>query len=96
MLSILGALGWSAFAVAIVPTVAIGFNWKRATALACNLAIVTGIGLIFALKVFNIELPFGFHGGAFSLLVSLTVFYVISMASAPQKISEDIATVMDL
>ena len=96
LVAILGALGWSAFAVAIVPTVAIGFNWKRATALACNLAIFTGIGLIFALKIFNIELPFGFHGGAFSLLVSLTVFYVVSMASAPQKISEDIATVMDL
>ncbi len=96
LVALLGAFGWSTFAAAIVPTVAIGFNWKRATPLACNVAIVSSLLLNFSLKLFEIELPHGFHGGAFSLLVSLTLFYVISVLSPPQPIASDIEAIMDL
>ena len=96
LVALLGAFGWSTFAAAIVPTVAIGFNWKRATALACNLAIVSSLLLNFSLKLFEIELPHGFHGGAFSLLVSLTLFFGVSLLLQPRTIAADVEAVMDL
>lgn len=96
LVALLGAFGWGTFAAAIVPTAAIGFNWKRATPLACNLAIVSSLLINFGLELFQIELPYGFHGGAFALLVSLTIFYVVSMATPQQPIAADIEAVMDL
>ena len=96
LVAILGAFGWSTFAAAIVPTVAIGFNWKRATPLACNVAIVTSLLMNFGLKLFGIELPHGFHGGALSLLVSLSLFFLISMLSQPKPIAADVEAAMDL
>ncbi|MDG2129756.1 MAG: hypothetical protein P8K08_17275 [Fuerstiella sp.] len=96
LVALLGAFGWSTFAAAIVPTVAIGFNWKRATPLACNIAIVSGLLINFGLKLFDIHLPHEFHGGALSLMVSLTLFFVVSMLSAPKPIAPDIESVMDL
>ena len=96
LVALMGAFGWATFAAAIVPTVAIGFNWKRATPLACNVAIVTSLLLNFALRLMNVQLPHGFHGGAFSLLVSLTLFFVISMATPPRPIAEDVEQAMEL
>ena len=68
----------------------------RATPLACNVAIVTSLILNFSLKLFEIELPHGFHGGAFSLLVSLTLFFVVSLLSPPKLIASDVEAIMDL
>lgn len=96
LVALLGAFGWSTFAAAIVPTVAIGFNWKRATALACNLAILTGLVLNFTLELFKITLPYRFHGGALSILASLAVFYVVSLVSPRPEIDSDIEAVIDL
>ena len=96
LVALLGAFGWGTFAAAIVPTAAIGFNWKRATPRACNLAICASLLINFGLELFKIELPYGFHGGAFALLVSLTIFYVVSVATPQRPIAPDIDAVMDL
>ena len=96
LVALLGAFGWSTFAAAIVPTVAIGFNWKRATSLACNVAIVSSLLMNFGLKLFEIQLPHGFHSGALSLLVSLTLFFLVSLISPRESIAADIEEVMDL
>jgi SSS family transporter len=96
LVALLGAFGWGTFAAAIVPTVAIGFNWKRATPLACNIAIVSSLLINFSLEMFEIELPHGFHGGAFSLLVSLTLFFIISIAQRQRPIATDVEAAMDL
>lgn len=96
LVALLGAFGWSTFAAAIVPTVAIGFNWKRATPLACNVAIIASLLINFVLKLFEIQLPHRFHGGALSLLVSLTLFFVISLSTPQQALDEDIDAAMDL
>ena len=96
LVALLGAFGWGTFAAAIVPTVAIGFNWKRATPLACNVAILSSLGINFVLRLFNVTLPFNFNGGALSMLVSLTLFFVISILSERQKIDPDIDAAMDL
>jgi len=94
--ALLGAFGWGTFAAALVPAVAIGFNWKRATATAANVAILASLVINFSIQVFSLPVPFGIDGGALSLLVSLTLFFAISLASKPPKIDRDIAAVMDM
>lgn len=100
LVAILGAFGWGTFAAALVPVVAIGFNWKRATAAAANTAIVAGLvinlGVKLADKIWSVKLPYGFDGGALALLVSLTLFFGISLLSKPPKLDEDVEAVMDL
>jgi len=96
LVALLGAFGWGTFAAAIVPTVAIGFNWKRATPLAACVAIAASLSVNFFVKFFQIKLPHDIDGGAFALLISLTLFFAISLASSPKPLDPDIEAVMDL
>ena len=41
-------------------------------------------------------IPFGIHEGAVALIVSLTLFFAISLWSTPQKIDDDIEAVMEM
>ncbi len=96
LVAILGAFGWGTFAAAIVPTVAIGFNWKRATPAAANTAILTSLIVNFSIKLLKISLPYRIDGGALALLISLTLFVGISLASKPPKLDPEIDAVMDI
>jgi Na+/proline symporter len=96
LVAILGAFGWGTFAAAIVPTVAIGFNWKRATPLAANVAIASSLVVNFVIKIFKVALPYGIDVGAFSLIISLILFLSISFASSPPSIDPKVAEVMDM
>jgi len=96
LIALLGAFGWGTFAAALVPTVAIGFNWKRATALAANTAIISSLLINFSIQVAGIRLPYGFDQGALALLVSMTLFFGISLLSRPPRLDADIEAVMDL
>jgi Na+/proline symporter len=96
LVALLGKLGWSTFAAAIVPVVAIGFNWKRATATAANAAIITSLALNFGLELFEARIPHGIDPGAVALLGSLLVFFGISLASKPPKLDRDIEAVMEM
>lgn len=96
LIAILGAFGWGTFAAAIVPVVAIGFNWKRATPLAANTAIIASLGINFLVKLFKITIPFGIDIGAISLITSLTLFISISLLSAPPKLDKDVEAIMDI
>ena len=96
LVALLGAFGWGTFAAALVPTVTIGFNWKRATATAANVAIVTSLTVNFGIQIFDVAIPYGMDGGAIALLLSLTLFFGISLASRPPVLDPDIDAVMDL
>ena len=96
LVALLGAFGWGTFAAALVPTVAIGFNWKRATAPAAITAIGSSLVVNFVVKVGGFTLPHGFQVGALSLLVSLLLFFAISFCSRPPVLDPDIEAVMDL
>ncbi|MCH7797246.1 MAG: hypothetical protein IID28_02220 [Planctomycetes bacterium] len=96
LVALLGAFGWGTFAAALVPVVAIGFNWKRATAAAANTAIIFSLVVNFGIKLFSIELPGGIDGGALALTGSLALFFVVSMLSKPRPLDADIDAVMDL
>ena len=96
LVALLGAFGWGTFAAALVPVVAIGFNWKRATATAANVAIVTSLVVNFGVEVFGVTLPYGINGGFVALLLSTTLFFGISLGSPQPAIDPDIEEVMDL
>ena len=96
LVALLGTFGWGTFAAALVPTVAIGFNWKRATALAANVAIITSLAVNFFIEIFKIQVPHGIHGGAISLLLSLTLFFGISLLSKPRPLPRDVDAILDL
>lgn len=96
IVAILGAFGWGTFAAALVPVVAIGLNWKRATPLAANVAVITSLVTNFIIKVFAIPLPFHIDTGAFSLALSLVLFLGISLYSKPPVLDKDVEAVMDM
>ena len=96
LVALLGAFGWGTFAAAIVPVVAFGLNWKRATALAANVAVISSLVINFTVKVGKISMPYNIDVGAFALIVSLTLFISISMLSTPKAIDPDVEAVMDL
>ena len=96
LVALLGTFGWGTFAAALVPTVAIGFNWKRANALAANTAIISSLAVNFIIEIGDIAVPFGIHGGAVSLILSLTLFFGISLACKPKQLPRDIEGIMEL
>ncbi|MEM8667857.1 MAG: hypothetical protein AAGG48_10100 [Planctomycetota bacterium] len=101
LVALLGAFGWGTFAAALVPAIAIGLNWKRATARAVNVTILVSLSISIGLKFApnfwpGFAIPWGIDGGAIALLVSLTLFFGISLCSKPPKIDPDIEAVMDL
>ena len=100
LIALLGTFGWGTFAAAIVPAVAIGFNWKRATATACTASIAVSLVLNFALELAAkrgiYELPHGMAVGCFSLCAALIVFIGVSLLSKPTPIDPDVEAAMDV
>ena len=96
LVALLGAFGWGTFAAALVPTIAIGFNWKRASALAANVAIAVSLIVNFWIELFDIAIPHGIHGGTVAMLVSIVLFFGISLLSAKPQLDPDIKAVMDV
>jgi SSS family transporter len=103
LIALLGTFGWGTFAAAIVPSVAIGLNWKRATGAACVASIALSLVLNFALELLArhgiYTLPYGMNVGCFSLLLSLIVFTGVSLASGESgeaKLAPDVRAAMDV
>jgi len=96
LIAIIGAMSWGIFAAAVVPVVTIGFNWKRATPLAANVAVISSLGILLIIKSFGIVMPYGVDPGAFTLIVSLILFISISLLSPPPKIDPAVEYVMDM
>ncbi|MEM6796034.1 MAG: hypothetical protein AAF725_18810, partial [Acidobacteriota bacterium] len=92
----LGTLGWGCFAAALVPAVAIGFNWKRASATAANVALVIGLSANLGLEASGLEIPYGISAGALSLLLSVTLFLAIASFENPPSLDPDVEAAMDL
>ena len=96
LIALLGVFGAATFAAAIVPVVVIGFNWKRATARAANVAMAASIAINLGVELLDLRLPYAIHGGVPALLVSLALFLGISLASRRPEIDPDIEAAMDL
>jgi len=89
LVALMGVFGWGTFAAAIVPPLAIGLNWKRATAPACVASIAVSLAVNFALELLAkyriYTLPYGMNVGCFALLVSLLVFIAVSWAGTRRQ-----------
>ena len=96
LVALLGAFGWGTFAAGLLPVIGIGLNWKRATALAANVAIISSLLVNFGLRGLDIRLPYGVDHGAAALVVSLVLFLSISFMTRPDPIPRDVERVMDL
>ena len=100
LVALLGLIGWGIFAAALVPVVAIGFNWKRATATAANVAIISSLLTNFTIRIASLlgdfTIPYRIDPGAISLLVSMILFLTISFLSNPPQLDPEIEIAMDL
>jgi Na+/proline symporter len=96
LVALLGAFGWGTFAAAIVPVVALGLNWKRASAAAAVVAIVASLVVNFGVEIFSLRLPYGISGPFLAITISLTLFVLVSMLRSPARLQPDIAKIMEL
>ena len=96
LVALLGAFGGAMFAAALVPTVAIGFNWQRATAPAAIAVISASLLANFTFELLDLHLGHGFQVGALSLLISLLLFFAISFCSRPPELDPEIKRVMEM
>lgn len=100
LIALLGTFGWGTFAAAIVPSICIGMNWKRATAPACVASITTSIVLNFVLEVSARHgyplLPPGLAVGAVALLASIAVFVLVSLLTPARKLEPVVDALMDV
>jgi len=103
LVAFLGIFGYGLFAAALVPSLAIGLNWKGATREAAVASIATGLVLTLGIEscvYFRLlSLPAGVSTSGLSLIVSLLVFFGVSWvtrARAAGQLAEDVAVVMDV
>jgi SSS family transporter len=99
LVALLGKYGWGIFASVCVPVIAIGFNWKRASALAANCSVVSSLMMNFAVlgcERYGIAFPYRVDGSAIALLVSLLVFFSVSWIWKPKPLPVTVAAIMDL
>jgi SSS family transporter len=96
LVAILGAFGWGTFAAALVPTVAIGLNWKRANATAALAAIISSLVFNFGIKITGTAMPWRIDVGTASFIVSMTLFLGLSWFMPQKPLPPDVDAVMDL
>ena len=96
LVALLGAFGWGTFAAAIVPVVAIGLNWQRATWQAAVAAIAISILINLGIEVFSIRLPYGIAGGFLALVASMITFVVVTLLTPQVMLKPDIKAAMEI
>ena len=96
LVAILGAFGWATFAASIFPVLAIGLNWKGATATGAATAIVAALLINFAVQLAGIVLPYGITGGLVSFLASLILFIGVSLVTKKPELESDMEAVLNI
>ncbi len=96
LVAMLGAFGWATFAASIFPVLAIGLNWKGATAIGAVTAIVAALLINFIVQLAGIVLPYGITGGLISFLVSLVLFIGVSLVTRKPRLDSDMEAVLNI
>ncbi len=103
LVAFLGIFGYGLFAATLVPSLAIGLNWRGATREGAVASIATGLGLTLVLetlayfKVFS--LPGGVTVSGLALLLALLAFFLVSWltrARAASQLDADVRLVMEV
>lgn len=83
LILLLGALGWAAFASAIMGPVVMSIYWQRATGTAATVSIVFGVLFNLVATALTarglVSVPQFLHLGSLSVLLSIVLFYVVSL-----------------
>lgn len=99
LVAFLGIFGFGLFASTIVPALAIGFSWPRATRQGAIASITTGMTVTLVLEslahfgVFTF--PAGVTATAIALVASLLAFIAVSMATADAAPDADILAIIE-
>ncbi|MDQ2670327.1 MAG: hypothetical protein M3Y31_06835, partial [Gemmatimonadota bacterium] len=103
LVALLGIFGWGLFASTLVPSLAIGLNWKGATRAGAIASIVTGLGFTLVaetLVFFEVmSIPAGISVAGVSMVLSILLFVGVSWITrhdAEAQIDPDIRVVMDV
>ena len=97
LVALLGAFGWATFAASIFPVVAIGLNWKGATAEGAIVAIIVSLLINFCGQLFPVPLPYGIDWAVIAFISSILLFISVSlMTSARSALAPDIDRLMDI
>ena len=103
LVAFLGIFGYGLFAATLVPSLAIGLNWKGATREGAIASIATGLVLtlmVETLVYFRVfSLPVGVSTSGLSLILSVLVFFAVSRltrARAATQLAPDVALVMEV
>ena len=79
-----------------MPALAIGLNWKGASAAAANASMLFALVANVAASVWKVRLPHAFDPAALILILSVVLFLVISLARRPRELPRDLDLIMDL
>ncbi len=89
MVAFLGIFGWGLFASTLVPALAVGLNWSGATREGAIASIAIGLGGTIVLEVLAYlgawSFPVGVSVSAVTLIASLGVFLVVSIATRSRR-----------
>lgn len=96
LVALLGAFGWATFAAGIFPVIAIGLNWKRATAAGAIGAIIASLLINFIVQLAVIPIPYGISGGLVAFVASMVLFIGVSLVTPERKPDKDIDALMDI
>ena len=95
LVAFLGIFGWGLFASTLVPSLAVGLNWKGVTAAAATASIITGTALNLVMELKLIPLPSGALPTAVSLAASFVVLLLVSWWTRGEEIDDDVLAVME-
>ena len=100
---VIGAAGWGIFASVLFPCVAIGYNWKGATAEGAlwggSVGLVLTLVLAYGAEFAGIQIPFGFLGGQVATVVAVVVFVGVSLVTSTKAydtVDRDIKFILDM
>lgn len=102
MVAFLGIFGWGLFAATLVPSLAIGLNWKGATSTGAFCSILLSLFVTLSLETaayFHVfKFPAGVNASAISLVASILVFLGVSTLGRQddRPIDEDVSMIMEM
>lgn len=100
LVAFLGIFGWGLFASTLVPSLAVGLNWKGATRHGAVASITVGLMSTLILETLGyfkaFTLPSGVTVSGLSLVVSLLTFIGVSAITKQEGPDVDIAMIMEI
>jgi len=96
LVAILGAFGWGTFAASIFPVVAVGLNWKGASAAGAVTAIASALLINFVSQLAGYTFPYGVSGQLVAFVSSMVLFIGVSLITRKPVLESDINRVLDI